>query len=145
MGRHILVPIDGSEASFDALAFALAQESADRLTVLTVVDPAEGVYGHGEAGYYSQESFDHAMNRAEERCEQAKSIISETDGSDHIEVITEIEIGRPARTITEFAEENEVDHIVMGSQGRSGVSRLLLGSVAESVVRRSPVPVTVYR
>jgi nucleotide-binding universal stress UspA family protein len=55
------------------------------------------------------------------------------------------EIGRPSRAIVEYAEEHDIDHIVMGSHGRSGVTRILLGSVAETVVRRSPVPVTIVR
>jgi len=54
-------------------------------------------------------------------------------------------VGRPAREITDELESGEYDHVVMGSHGRSGVSRILLGSVAETVLRRSPVPVTVVR
>jgi nucleotide-binding universal stress UspA family protein len=54
-------------------------------------------------------------------------------------------VGVPSRAIVEWAEENEVDGVVIGSHGREGVSRVLLGSVAETVVRRSPVPVTVVR
>ena len=53
--------------------------------------------------------------------------------------------GKPAREIVSYAEKGDVDHIVMGSRGRSGLSRLLLGSVAETVVRRAPTPVTVVR
>lgn len=55
------------------------------------------------------------------------------------------EFGRPARTIVEYVEDHDVDHVVVGSHGRSGLSRTLLGSVAERVVRRSSVPVTVVR
>ena len=44
-----------------------------------------------------------------------------------------------------YAEENDIDHIVVGSHGRGGVSRMLLGSVAETVARRSSVPVTIIR
>lgn len=58
---------------------------------------------------------------------------------------TKLETGPPSQTINEYAEDHDIDHIVMGSHGRSGVSRILLGSVAESVVRRSPVPVTIIR
>jgi nucleotide-binding universal stress UspA family protein len=60
-------------------------------------------------------------------------------------VDTTAEVGGPANAIVECAEEESVDHIVTGSHGRSGVTRILLGSVAETVVRRSPVPVTVVR
>jgi len=58
---------------------------------------------------------------------------------------TERTVGDPAREIVDYAEDHEIDQIVMGSHGRTGATRLLLGSVAELVVRRSPVPVTVVR
>ncbi|MDG5819569.1 universal stress protein, partial [Natronococcus sp. A-GB7] len=51
--------------------------------------------------------------------------------------------GQAADAILEYVVEAGVDEIVMGSEGRSGVSRMLLGSVAEKVARRSPVPVTI--
>jgi nucleotide-binding universal stress UspA family protein len=54
-------------------------------------------------------------------------------------------VGKPARAIVEYADDHDIDQIVMGSHGRSGVTRILLGSVAESVVRDSTVPVTVAR
>ncbi len=57
----------------------------------------------------------------------------------------ETEIGEPTREIVDYAEENEIDHIVIGSHGRTGETRLLLGSVADMVVHRSPVSVTVIR
>jgi nucleotide-binding universal stress UspA family protein len=61
------------------------------------------------------------------------------------EVETAIEVGSPARTILAYVDDHDVDHVVMGSHGRSGVSRLVFGSVAEQVMRQSPVAVTVVR
>ena len=58
---------------------------------------------------------------------------------------TETVVGRPARTIVDYAEQEDVDAVVIGSHGGEAVGRVLLGSVAETVVRRSPVPVTVVR
>jgi len=54
-------------------------------------------------------------------------------------------VGRPTKVIVEYADDHDIDQIVMGSHGRSGMSRILLGSVAEIVVRRASVPVTVVR
>ena len=62
-----------------------------------------------------------------------------------VDLQTAIETGRPSRMIVSYAEENDIDHIVIGSHGRTGASRILLGSVAESVTRRSSVPVTIVR
>ena len=56
-------------------------------------------------------------------------------------------VGAPAQTVLEYLEDegNSIDQVVMGSHGRTGLSRVLMGSVAEKVTRRSPVPVTVVR
>jgi len=62
-----------------------------------------------------------------------------------IDVETAIEFGKPSNVIVEYADEHDVDLVTIGSHGRTGASRVLLGSVAETVVRRSPVPVTVVR
>ncbi|PSQ23605.1 universal stress protein UspA, partial [Halobacteriales archaeon QS_9_67_17] len=58
---------------------------------------------------------------------------------------TATEMGQPARTIVDYADDNDIDEIVIGSHGRQGISRVLLGSVAENVVRRADMPVTVVR
>ena len=58
---------------------------------------------------------------------------------------TEAVVGRPPRTIVDYAEQEDVDAVAVGSHGREGFSRILLDSVAETVVRRSSVPVTVVR
>jgi Universal stress protein family len=58
-------------------------------------------------------------------------------------VKTEVLSGIPARKIDEYARRHRIDLIVMGSHGRTGLSRALLGSVAEAVVRRGPCPVLV--
>ena len=143
MGDRVLVPIDGSEQSWDALEYALDECGADDdVVVLHVINPMEGVYaGDAMVGDYWEGWYDNAEARADRLFEQAREIAS--DRGRELETIHET--GQPARTIVDYAEENGVDHIVIGSHGRSGVSRILLGSVAESVVRRAEVPVTVVR
>ncbi len=103
------------------------------------------MYGRTEGGYYSQGVLGEAIERGTTLCDQAKDRLHEAGVPDSTIIETEVETGKPARKIFEFVSENDVDQIVMGSHGRSGVSRLLLGSVAESVIRRSPVPVIVVR
>jgi nucleotide-binding universal stress UspA family protein len=142
MADHVLVPYDGSEQAEAALEFAFREHADATVSVLRVIDPLE-------AGYTSQPT---AFGQAEEWFEsarsEAESMLSEVTerGADAgVAVETDVQVGRPSRTIVEFVGEHDVDHIVMGSHGRSGVSRILLGSVAEAVVRRSPVPVTIVR
>ena len=145
MGNHVLIPFDGSDPAQDALDYAAEQINSDRLTVLHVVDPVEDMFVGMEGGYYSQDVYDQAIERGTTLCDQAEDRLHEAGVPDSTTIETEVKTGKPARTIIEFATEHDVDQIVMGSHGRSGISRLLLGSVAESVVRRAPVPVTVVR
>lgn len=87
-------------------------------------------------------------NIIEERRETVEKmfdqVLSET-GDREGEVQTEIKTGEVARTIIEYIDSNSISHTVIGSHGRKGVSRVLLGSVAEKVARRSPTPVTIVR
>ena len=77
--------------------------------------------------------------------ESAETMLEEVTDAYDATFATETVVGRPARTIVDYAEQEDVDAVVVGSNGREGISRILLGSVAETVVRRSPVLVTVVR
>ena len=142
MADRVLVPIDGSEQAWNALEYALRERPDADVVVLNVINPMEGVYAtDAMGGDYWEGWYDNAEERAERLFEEARDV---ADGmGETIEAASAT--GQPARTIVEYAEENDVDHIVIGSHGRSGVSRILLGSVAESVVRRASVPVTIVR
>lgn len=140
MAQRVLVAFDGSSQSEVALEHALAEFPDAEIIVLTVLDPAEASYAGDEAAPVLTDSWHKsAMNTAERTLDEAR----EQAGDREIE--TDHTVGRPGRAIVEYAEDNDIDHIVTGSHGRTGVSRLLLGSVAETVVRRSSVPVTVVR
>ncbi|WP_115865151.1 universal stress protein [Halorussus litoreus] len=142
MTKNILVPIDGSPQSDDALDYAFEEFSDADITVLNVIDPIDAGYSApvGMPGG-SEEWYQNATEQSEALFEDAQAKADEFG----IELASAHEMGRPARTIVEYAEEHDFDQIVMGSHGRSGVSRILLGSVAETVVRRATVPVTVVR
>ncbi|ELY87953.1 universal stress protein [Natrialba taiwanensis] len=140
MTRHLLVPMDDSEPARAALEHALSIFPEDELTVLHAVDELEAGYG-GEPSAATA-----AVNEGNESDEfepeffaTVRSMAAEYDRS----VETAVVEGTSAAAILEFAREEGVDQIVMGSEGRSGVSRMLLGSIAEGVARRSTVPVTV--
>ncbi|EFW94158.1 hypothetical protein ZOD2009_03405 [Haladaptatus paucihalophilus DX253] len=140
MGKKILVPLDGSEQATEALSYTFSEFPDADITVINVIDPIDVGYTStvGMPGY-SEEWYEESKENAAMLFEEAQEMAAEHGTS----VSTATEVGQPAQTIVEFGEE--FDHIVMGSHGRSGVSRILLGSVAETVVRRSPVPVTVVR
>jgi len=136
---RVVVPIDDSDPAREALEHTITTFRTPRSRYYTI-NPSL-VMRHGEMAYDYERLMGLEEEEAETLFETAREIADDHDAS----VTTEIVIGRPSRGIVEFATENDVDQIVLGSHGRSGVSRVLLGSVAERVVRRAPVPVTVVR
>jgi nucleotide-binding universal stress UspA family protein len=78
--------------------------------------------------------------------ERSQAIVeAAADEVDTVDTVTAIERGPPHRAILDYADENAIDLIVMGTHGRTGIERYLLGSVAEKVVRTSDVPVLTAR
>ena len=136
---RVLVPIDGSPQAKKAIDHAVSEFPDDEIVLLHVIDPIDAGYSaESVLPSYSEDWY-------ESRKDSAGDLFSDARERTGREFETAIEVGRPSRTIVEYAETEDVDHIVMGSHGRSGVARVLLGSVAETVVRRSPVPITVVR
>jgi nucleotide-binding universal stress UspA family protein len=146
MAEKVLVPLDRSEQAKNALEWALEEFGDAHLTLLHVIEPLNMRYveeAQKEAGeeLTPEKSYEKVVEDTEAFLSRyvRKAEESGVEASyDHTE-------GKPPRGIVEYAEEHDVDHIVMGSHGRTGVSRVLLGSVAEKVARRSPAPVTVVR
>ncbi|CAI50603.1 UspA domain protein [Natronomonas pharaonis DSM 2160] len=138
---RVLVPMDGSEQSWTAFEHAADEFPEATLVCLRAIDPSKAGYGAGmEAGGVAR-VLDAERDAANDMLERAVE-----RGDDRgVSVATAAEIGRPARVIIDATENEDIDHVVIGSHGRDGISRILLGSVAETVVRRSPVPVTVVR
>lgn len=140
MADRILVAFDESPQAHAALRYALSTFPEAEIVVLHVSDPREWVFGDAFGyGYYSKESFDRAHEEAEELLAEATALAEDGD------VETVSVTGPVAGTIVSYAERNDVDHVVLGSHGRRGLTRFLLGSVAETVARRSPVSVTIVR
>src|SRR6056297_3908246 len=142
MGKRILVPLDGSSQAWEAFEFAIDEFPDDELVLLKVINPAEAGYSaQASIPSFSEEWYEHAQSEAEHLFERARD---RANGRDVV-VTEDTVVGKPSRAIVQYAEEHDVDQIVMGSHGRSGVTRILLGSVAENVVRSSTIPVTVAR
>jgi len=140
MAKRILVPVDGSEQAHAGAEFVIEEFPDATMILLHVINPAEAGYSaQASIPSFSEEWYEGEKERAERLFDEIESAAGESA----IAIEHEIDVGRPTKAIVDMATETDVDHIVMGSHGRSGVSRMLLGSVAETVVRRSPVPVTV--
>lgn len=141
----VLVPIDESDLADEALVYALEQHPDADITALHVIELfAESrsmPYGPAPSADFWDTLDEYARDQAEAILEEAHDLADEHG----VEIATEMERGEPARTIVDYAEEEGSDCIVIGSHGRTGVTRVLLGSVAEKVMRHAPCPVTVVR
>jgi nucleotide-binding universal stress UspA family protein len=140
--RKIVAATDFSEASALALdaAIALAGEQGATLHVLHVVE--EPVMAAAWTEGYTLDLPTLHENLVEE-AERSLTVIQAAHPGVHI--TTQALVGRPADTILEVASEQHADLVVVGSHGRGGLTRLLLGSVAENVVRHAPCAVLTVR
>jgi nucleotide-binding universal stress UspA family protein len=140
--QRILFPTDFSQYNDAALQYAstLAAE-ADALLYIVHVDEMRDLNAAmGESGYLIAAAVAHE-GRPELR-RRLEEVVPTTE-----ELIYEHYYlrGSPVTEILRFAERENVDLIVMGSHGRTGLSRLLMGSIAEGVMRKAPCPVLVVR
>lgn len=141
MYDHILVPTDGSDHAVRAAEHAtmLATTFDATLHLLTVVD-IEAAAGPFSAGGVDTEYIE---GRTATKREALSDLADSLDRAGDIE--TTVETGTPAESILGYVGDTDVDLVVMGTHGRSGLRRYLTGSVAERVVRQSPVPVLTMR
>jgi nucleotide-binding universal stress UspA family protein len=145
MTAPILLCADGSDLSLDALAAGLDVLGRDHhymlVTVADAPDP-EVLSGTGHTGAeMSAEEFDLAVGSAHETARQVLSEAEARLAIDDLEV--RVLAGEPAAAICELAAEVEARAIVLGSRGRGGFTRALLGSVSDYVVRSAPCTVVV--
>lgn len=134
MFRHILVPTDFGDASTRAreIALELARRFDARVTLLHVWAVPSAAYAEGLA--WPTEDLEAAAQRAlDAELAAAVKVYPSTQAR--------LRVGVAWDRILESAKELGADLIVMGTHGRRGISRLVLGSVAEKLVRTSPVPV----
>lgn len=144
MFNRVLIPTDGSDAVRPAVetALNLAETYNATLHVLYVVDQPASVSGTGE-GFTG---LDNLLDELEEEGHRATDAIAARAKDSDIETKAAVRRGNPRDDILTYATEHDMDLIVMGTHGRTGVKRTLLGSVTEAVVRHSEIPVlTVHR
>ena len=141
----IVVGIDFSEPSENALGvardMALSMPNAE-LHVVHVVPPPLGSVGIGGVAPNLANEFTEALSRAKNELQTLAATVSEKLGS---RLAGHVRTGSAAREIPELAREMEADLIVIGTHGRVGLERVLLGSVAETVLRHAPCSVLVTR
>lgn len=140
MANTILVPIDGSEHARKALSVAIEEFGDAELIVLHVIEPYN-VFSVTENAARDDEVLEERRAERAALLEESREFAADRGAT----VRTELMLGSPSRAIVDACDEFDVDHVVMGSRGRTGLSRLVLGSVADTVVKRAPTTVTVVR
>lgn len=139
--RNIVIATDGSENTLRAISYGieLAKLSGATVHALYVIDMTSFSSIPMDAGW------EEMYNILREEGEKAISVVEERGKVSGVEVREMILEGHPSNEIIDFAEKNNVDLIVVGTLGKTGLDRFLMGSVADKVVRGSKVPVLVVR
>ncbi|TCB79518.1 universal stress protein [Acinetobacter sp. ANC 4173] len=143
--QHILVPVDGSAISFSAVKHAaiIAKAFGSELTLISLV--AEDPFTEVDFYYSSaimKEYFVQAYANAEKALKEA-IVFAQAEG---VEPTTQIIKGQvSAEGVVQTAEEKKSDLIVMGSHGRKGFQKFLLGSFAQDVLRGTHLPVLIVK
>lgn len=142
--NRILCPTDFSEFSEQAIVYAceLAEKFQSELHLLNVVQDYDAI------APASGESFQQFTDWLPQLCKQSEEQLAKLPGADwatRLKVERTTRMGAPVDEIVKYARECSVDLIVQGTHGRRGVKHLLLGSVAENIVRYAPCPVLTVR
>lgn len=144
MFKHILVPVDGSATAQQAVqkAIGLAQAFGSTVTAIYVIDPYPFT-GVGTDFAYGQAEY---LNAATAEANEATKVAKQALEAAGVSVKTSVVEAHAAwRGILEAAESVGADLIVMGSHGRRGLERLVLGSVVQRVLSHANLPVLVVR
>ncbi|MFB6146036.1 MAG: universal stress protein [Candidatus Nanohaloarchaea archaeon] len=130
---RIIMPTNGSESAEAALDYAgsLAQKYDAELHIMYVADIRAQV---------GEPTIEFVMENLQEIGQDAVEDI-ESRISDDIETVTSVETGIPHKEIKKYSQKEDIQAVTMSTHGRSGLERVLLGSVTEKVVRTSEIPV----
>lgn len=132
---HYLVPVDFSDNSLKALDFAkaLASPKVDRITLVHVIETQYDFASQVE--YFTKQQREQSNKRGKELLAQ--------HGDSKISLKFRLAEGNPSLQITQWATKQKIDLIVMGTKGASGITKMLIGTVAASVIREARCPVLV--
>ena len=133
--KKIICPVDFSGLSRKALQYAneFARLSSGKVFLVGVIENDPTI------------TYSHGLEK--ERAESDQKLLALIDEENMAGIVADYVIyeGFPEECILDYAKRQEADVIIMGSHGRRGLKRMILGSVAEHVIRRSPCPVLVVK
>ena len=144
--QNILVAVDGSPTSECALAHAtgLARATGARIRLLNVMDPLAHISGFERPEVYSQDVLPRLKKASEALLQQACERVAQQGVAVDSQLIENLN-ARVAQLVVEHASTWGADLIVLGTHGRRGLQRVMMGSDAEQIARISPVPVLLVR
>jgi nucleotide-binding universal stress UspA family protein len=142
MYQKILVPLDGSSFSESIIEIARGLiadcKGAPDMVLFTVVEPFRN------QPFRSGEDWNEKMKReAEKVARNYLDQLAEKLGAEGVKAKVVVEFGDPAQAIMDYVRKNGVDLIMMSTHGRSGLSRMVFGSVADRIIHHSVVPVLI--
>ena len=146
----VLVCVDGSESSMEAARYAvmIGKEYTAEVTALNVIVSQLGyAYSSGAFGLTSQSAINDLLEKSKKEAQVWFDEIKRNATTEGVKLRTEM-VASPTSivpAIVNYAEKNEIDLIVVGTRGRSGFTKLLLGSVASGVVTYAACPVMVVK
>ncbi len=140
MYDDILIPTDGSPEMATALKHGIHQAKQNNSTIhaLYVIDLRSYIM-------LPEETQKRVMQLLKKEGQNAINQLEQKTKETDIEITTEIKQGVPHEKILEYTDENDIDLIVMGTHGRTGEKKRIVGSIAEEVVRKSEIPVLTTR
>jgi nucleotide-binding universal stress UspA family protein len=145
--KHVLVATDFSEVSASALEYGrqLARLGEGTLHVLHVVDDIKMVLAYADAGVAGLAPAELQTEIEASARRRLEAAVDECDRRE-LHAVTALRVGHnPAREVVDYAAANAIDLIVVGATGRGALNRLLMGSVADKVMRHAPCPVLAIR
>ncbi len=146
MFKKILIATDGSKSSERAarVGVDLAAATGGAVKAIYVVDKSRILENVDISGIeLSKDILDGARLGLQKEGQKATDYVEQLARVSGINVKSEVHVGNPAQVILKSADENQMDTIVIGSKGRHGLSKTLLGSVAEKIVQNSKIPVVI--
>ena len=146
--NRLLVPTDFSDSAREAFSTAIrvAEKLGASIELLYVWEPSGVIPIEtllAEVGTGPTRSLGEIARR--EAQTRLNDLVASINRPAHLKVTTRVEVGRPDELIVALVEQGNCDMIIMGTHGRRGIGRLMMGSVAERVVRNSPCPVLTVR
>jgi len=137
--KNILVPVDFSETSLNALetAISIAKQQRARITLLNVVD-STFMFGFKGVYYISEKTIESIVDVS---ARMLNPLLKKLKEEHQVNSTSEVKVGLVPQCIVKAAADNDIDLIIMGTHGASGVRRFFIGSIAQKVIKISSCPV----